>query len=253
MAPGLTRTLLLFLLFPARAWAGEPQTSQVTGAVGGVALLNPRSPQNPSKYSQIHWRWENELRIASCRPGEQPSYPRSRFWGRLELLENATLRVSPLGLADSGEYHLYLEDDTGRESVEKVRLKVYAPGGRCDIPASPADLVPKPHVVATTNGDPWQCNATLSCSVGLQEVTYEWITPQKPLMKEGPVLKVSFNPVVETYVCKVSNPVSSSNASLTFHHPCSWTDESSSVACATPSGRVALGAFVLLFLLLSAA
>ncbi|XP_032608724.3 CD48 antigen [Taeniopygia guttata] len=240
MAPGLTRTLLLFLLFPARAWAGEPQTSQVTGAVGGVALLNPRSPQNPSKYSQIHWRWENELRIASCRPGEQPSYPRSRFWGRLELLENATLRVSQLGLADSGEYHLYLEDDTGRESVEKVRLKVY-------------DLVPKPHVVATTNGDPWQCNATLSCSVGLQEVTYEWITPQKPLMKEGPVLKVSFNPVVETYVCKVSNPVSSSNASLTFHHPCSWTDESSSVACATPSGRVALGAFVLLFLLLSAA
>ncbi|XP_021397854.2 SLAM family member 8-like [Lonchura striata] len=240
MVPGLTRNLLLFLLFLAPAWAGEPQTSQVTGAVGGVALLNPRSPKNPFRYSQIHWRWENELRIAGCGRGEQPRYPQSRFRGRLELLENGTLRMGPLELADSGQYHLYLEDDTGRESVEKVQLKVY-------------DLVPKPRVVATTNGDPRQCNATLNCSVALQGVTYEWIPPQKPLMKEGPVLKVSFNPAVETYVCKVSNPVSSSNASLTFRHPCSWTDENSSVACATPSGRVVLGAFVLLFLLLSVA
>ncbi|RLV64407.1 hypothetical protein DV515_00017525 [Chloebia gouldiae] len=244
MAPGLTLNLLLFvvllLLFPAQAWAGEPQTLQVTGAVGGVALLNPRGPPDPLEYSQIHWRWENQLRIASWRRGERPSYPQSRFRDRLELLDNVTLRMSHLGLEDSGDYHLYLEDDVGRESVEKVHLKVY-------------DLVPKPRVAATTNGDPRQCNATLSCSVALQGVTYEWIPPQKLLMKAGPVLKVSSNPTVETYVCKVSNPVSSSNASLTFRPPCSWTGESSSVTCATPSSRVALGAFILLFLLLTAA
>ncbi|XP_053856939.1 SLAM family member 8 [Vidua macroura] len=244
MAPGpmpnLLFLFLLFLLFTPQAWAQEPGALRVTGAVGGVALLNPRSPQNPSEYSQIHWRWENQLRIASRKRGEEPKYPQSRFRGRLELLDNTSLQMSHLSLGDSGEYQLYLEDDTGRESVEKVQLKVY-------------DLVPKPRVVAITNGDPQQCNATLSCSVALQGVTYEWIPPQKPQMKEGPVLKVSFNPMVETYMCKVSNPVSSSNASLTFRHPCSWTDESSSVTRATPGALVALGPLVLLFLLLTVA
>ncbi|XP_039571234.1 SLAM family member 8-like [Passer montanus] len=241
MALGLALNLLLFpLFFTTPAWTEEPPPLEVTGAVGGVAFLNPRSPQNPFKYSQIHWRWENHLRIAVRKWGEEPTYPPSRFRGRLELLDNGTLQMSPLGLGDSGEYHLYVEDDTGRESIEKVQLKVY-------------ELVPKPLVTVTTNGDPQQCNATLSCSVGLQGVTYEWIPPPKALVKEGPVLEVSFNPTVDTYVCKVSNPVSSSSASLTFRHPCSWTDESSSVTRATPSALVALGHLVLLFLLLAVA
>ncbi|XP_050840483.1 SLAM family member 8 isoform X2 [Serinus canaria] len=241
MAPGLVLNLLLFLLFllfatPARAEEAPP--SEVSGAVGGVALLNPRGPQNPSEFSQIHWRWQNQLRIAGRQRGEQPQYPPSRFGGRLELLANGTLRMSPLSLGDSGEYRLYLEDDTGRESVQRVLLRVYA-------------LVPKPRVTATTSGDPQVCNATLSCSVALQGVTYEWIPPQKVVRKEGPVLEVSINPAVETYVCKVSNPVSSSSASLTFRRPCTWTEESSSAASrATPSAPVALGHLLLLLLLL---
>ncbi|XP_064588644.1 CD48 antigen-like isoform X1 [Zonotrichia leucophrys gambelii] len=248
MAPALELNLLLFLLFfllsllfatPARAQ--EPQPLEVTGAVGGVALLNPQTPQNPSEYSQIHWRWKNEQRIATLKWGELPRYPRSRFEGRLELLENGTLRMSNLNLGDSGEFRLYLEDDTGRESVQKVLLRVY-------------DLVPKPRVTATTNGDPQVCNSTLSCSVALQEVTYEWISPQKALMKQGPILEVFIKPPVETYVCRVSNPVSSSNASLTFRRPCSWTEEfSSSTTRTMPSALVALGHLVLLFLLLAVA
>lgn len=242
MAPGLVLNLLLFLLFllfTAPAWTEEPPPLKVTGAVGGEAFLNPQSPQDPSKYSQIHWRWGNQLRIASRERGEQPRYPPSRFVERLELLANGTLRMRHLSLGDSGEYRLYLEDDTGRESVQRVLLRVY-------------DLVPKPRVTATTNGDPEVCNTTLSCSVALQGVTYEWILPQKLVMKEGPVLQVSISPAVETYVCKVSNPVSSSNASLTFRRPCSWTDESSSSAtCTMPGALVALGHLVLLFLLLT--
>ncbi|XP_030821312.1 SLAM family member 9-like [Camarhynchus parvulus] len=250
MAPGLALNLLiflLFLLFTAPAWAQGPQSSEVAGAVGGVALLNPQSLQNPSKFSQIHWRWQNQLKIASWKKGEQPMYLQGRFEGRLELLENGTLRMSNLSLGDGGEYRLYLEEDTGRESVHRVLLRVY-------------DLVPKPRVTATTNGDPQVCNTTLSCSVALPGVTYEWIPPQKAPMKEGPVLEVSVSPAVETYVCRVSNPVSSSNASLTLRRPCSWTDESSSssssAACAMPSAPAALGhlvLLVLLFLLLAAA
>ncbi|XP_016161305.1 PREDICTED: CD48 antigen-like, partial [Ficedula albicollis] len=98
-----------------------------------------------------------------------------------------------------------------------------APRGLCATPASPADLVPKPHVGATTSGDAQQCNATLNCSVSLQGVTYEWIPLQNLPRNDGPVLSVSFNPAVETYVCRVSNPVSSNNASLTYRPPCSWT------------------------------
>ncbi|XP_059727019.1 CD48 antigen-like isoform X1 [Haemorhous mexicanus] len=241
MRPREGRTQLHHPQFFLAAWTEEPPPLKVTGAVGGVVFLNPQNPQNPSKYSQIHWRWENQLRIASRERGEQPRYPQSRFGGRLELLANGTLRMSRLSLGDSGEYRLHLEDDTGRESVQRVLLRVY-------------DLVPKPRVTATTSGDSEVCNTTLNCSVALEGVTYEWIPPQKLVMKEGPILEVSINPTVETYVCKVSNPVSSSNASLTFRPPCSWTDESSSSAtCAAPRALVALGHLVLLFLLLTVA
>ncbi|XP_056365985.1 CD48 antigen isoform X3 [Oenanthe melanoleuca] len=231
---------LPFLLFIVQAWAQEPQPLEVNGAVGGVAFLNPHSPQDPLEYSQIHWRWKNQVTIAIRKQGQEPRYPQSRFWGRLELFDNHTLKMSNLSLGDSSEYSLYLEDDTGKESVQRVRLRVY-------------DLVPKPHVGATTSGDARQCNATLSCSVPLQGVTYEWIPHQKLSRNDGPVLSVSFNPAVETYVCRVSNPVSSNNASLTYRPPCSWTGESSSVTCATPSALVALGHLVLLFLLLPVA
>ncbi|XP_057898874.1 CD48 antigen isoform X1 [Melospiza georgiana] len=247
MAPTLELNLILFLLFfllsllfatPARAQ--EPQPMEVAGAVGGVALLTPQRPQNPSEYSQIHWRWQTRLRIAILKRGELPSYPQTRFEGRLELMDNGILRMSNLNLEDSGEFRLYREDDTGRESVQRVLLRVY-------------DLVSKPRVMATTNGDPQVCNTTLNCSVALQGVTYEWILPQKAPMKQGPFLEVS-NPAADTYVCKVSNPVSSSNASLTLRRPCSWTEESSSSSIhTTHNALLALGHLVLLFLLLTVA
>ncbi|XP_063032402.1 CD48 antigen-like isoform X2 [Melospiza melodia melodia] len=246
MAPVLELNLIHFLLFfllsllfatPARAQ--EPQPSEVAGAVGGVALLTPQTPQNPSEYSQIHWRWQTQLRIAILKRGETASYPHTRFEGRLELMENGTLRMSNLNLEDSGEFRLYREDDTGRESVQRVLLTVY-------------DLVSKPRVTATPNGDPQVCNSTLNCSVALQGVTYEWILPQKAPMKQGPILEVS-NPAADTYVCKVSNPVSSSNASLTLRRPCSWTESSSSSIHTTHNALLALGHLVLLFLLLAVA
>lgn len=98
--------------------------------------------------------------------------------------------------------------------------------GDCDIPLPLADLVPKPTVNAKViRDDPARCKATLQCSVGLEGVTYEWIPPRKFLLEDAGASeqRVSFNPLKETYICKVSNPVSSNNASLTYRYPCSWT------------------------------
>ncbi|XP_017586635.1 PREDICTED: uncharacterized protein LOC108445939 [Corvus brachyrhynchos] len=235
MAPGPVLNLLFLLLLRAAglAWPQEAQLSKVTGAVGGVAFLNSHTSLNPSKYSQIHWRWKNQVKIAIQRRGEKAEYPQSLLKERLELFENYTL--SWRGCPDPGGCPR-------------------APWGPCDILGPPADLVPKPKVSAVTNGDSQRCDAILNCSVALKEVTYEWIPPQKLPMKGDPVLRVSFDPKVETYVCKVSNPVSSNNASLTYRHPCSWTGESSSVTSRpTPGALVALGHLILLFLLLAMA
>ncbi|KAM4880461.1 CD48 antigen-like [Sylvia borin] len=239
MAPGLLlNLLLLFLLFITPASPG-PQPLEVTAVTGGVTLLNPPTPLNPQNYSRIHWRWKNQVTIASRGRGEGPRYPQKHFGGRLELLDNHTLKMCHLELGDSGRYQLYLEDGDGRETVLEVLLKVY-------------DIVPKPQVTATTtDDDPRRCQATLNCSVSLPGVTYTWFLPREPRVSEGHLLTVTPDTDGDTFVCRVTNAVSSSNASLTYRQPCTWTDESSSsVTCATPSAAVA---FILLFLLLAVA
>ncbi|XP_017694120.1 PREDICTED: CD48 antigen [Lepidothrix coronata] len=131
------------------------------------------------------------------------------------------------------------------------------PGVTVTIPLPLPDVVPKPTVrVTVTQDDDQQCNATLECSVGLPEVTYEWIPPRQVLLEGvgGPVQKVSFNPSEGTYVCKVSNPASSNSASLTYRHPCSWTGESSTASsCTATGGLLVLGHLLLLFLHLALA
>lgn len=97
--------------------------------------------------------------------------------------------------------------------------------GDSDTPLPLADPVPKPTVKAKVIRDePALCKVALECSVGLEGVTYEWIPPRKLLLNGsgGSEQLVSFNPSTETYICKVSNPVSSNYASLTYKHPCSW-------------------------------
>ncbi|XP_010170909.1 CD48 antigen-like [Antrostomus carolinensis] len=186
-------------------------------------------------YHQIHWRRNNLVKIASWDNEMKVQYPSSTYKGRLELFPNFTLKISYLQKNDSSTYQVYLEDEMGKEHVESILLTVY-------------DLVPKPIVSAKViRDDPTRCKVTLQCSVGIEGVTYEWIPPRRVLLEGADASEqhVSFNPLVETYICKVSNPVSSNNASLTYRHPCSWTGESSTASCTTTSMLVILGHLIL--------
>ncbi|KAM6365434.1 CD48 antigen-like [Pluvialis apricaria] len=239
MAAAIT---LLFLLFIKEAWA-QHRPSEVAGAVGGVAYLSP-SLQKDVSYYQFHWRRNSSVKIASWENRTRVLYPNNSYKGRLELFSNTTLKISHLQKNDSSVYQVYLEDKMGKEHIESIHLQVY-------------DLVPKPTVRAkVTRNDLESCNATLQCSVELKGVTYEWFHLSKVLLKgaDASTQHISFNPLSEIYTCKASNPVSSNTASLTYRHPCSWTDESSAAASSTTINvLMAVGHLLLLHFLLSLA
>ncbi|KAM6226128.1 CD48 antigen-like [Porphyrio hochstetteri] len=227
--------VLLAFITQARA---QRLTSEVAGAVGGVACLSP-STKDWEAYPQVHWRYNSSVKIA-IRENKEIKYSSDTYKGRLKLFPNNTLKISSLEMNDSGMYQVYLEDKNGNEEVETILLTVY-------------DLVPKPTVEAeVTRDDSWWCNATLKCSVELEGVTYEWIKVEEPPLsgEDASQLKVSHRPWGQTYTCKVRNPVSFNSASLTYRQPCSWTVGSSAPASYTMTGMmVALGLPLLLLTL----
>ncbi|XP_008943057.1 PREDICTED: CD48 antigen-like, partial [Merops nubicus] len=219
----------------------QPEASEVVGVVHGVAYLSP-SLKNHISPHQVHWRRNNNMKLASRDSDGRVQYPNSSYKGRLELFPNNTLKITHLQKNDSSTYQVYLEDNVGKEHIENILLVVY-------------DLVPKPVVSARVfKSDLELCNATLECWVGVDGVIYEWIPPQRIQVKDGGAAEqpVSFNPLVETYTCRVRNPVSSNSSLLIYKHPCSWTAESSAAAsCTVTSVLVALGHLLLLLLLLA--
>ncbi|XP_061220374.1 CD48 antigen-like [Neopsephotus bourkii] len=241
LVAGLTTVLLFFLCITQASQAHQKPSSEVVGAVHGVAYLSPSLQSNIS-YHEVHWRRNNTLKLASRDGSGEVWYRNNSYRGRLQLFSNNTLKISRLQKSDSSVYQLYMEDETGKGLIESVLLTVY-------------ELVPKPTVNAKViRGDPEQCEATLECSVGLQAVTYEWISHSKIQWSRvsASELHVSLSSSPDTYTCTVSNPVSSNNASLIYTHPCSWTGESSSAAsCTITSTLVALALHLLCLLLLT--
>ncbi|XP_074931179.1 CD48 antigen-like isoform X1 [Phalacrocorax aristotelis] len=232
MAACLTAAFLFLLFIVQAAREQRIPSSEAVGAVGGVAYLSPRL-QKHMPYNQIHWRCNNTVRIATWSKESNNTSEE-----RMALFPNGTLKISDLQKNDSNVYQVYQEGSKGQEDIENIFLTVY-------------ELVPKPTVNAKViREDTEHCKATLECSVELEGVTYEWIPPTK-LPLEGvrsSKQHVSFSPLMETYICRVSNPVSSNNASLTYKHPCSWTGESS-VASSRRAVSVLLALGHLLFLL----
>uniref|UniRef100_A0A8C3GIV6 Ig-like domain-containing protein n=1 Tax=Cairina moschata TaxID=8855 RepID=A0A8C3GIV6_CAIMO len=213
MATGLAAELLfIFSVVQARV---QEASSQVLGVVGGVVYLSPPPQTQKTTYHQSHWRYGSSLKVAIHENGSGVRYPNGPFKDRLELFPNNTLKISCLQKNYSNTYWVYLEDEVGKEYYYSVYLKVY-------------DVVPKPTVRAIVNGDnPEHCNVTLECWVQLEDVTYEWMPPSRVIPvgshSTKSTLPLSFNPSLETYTCRASNPVSSSSAQLTRRHPCSWT------------------------------
>uniref|UniRef100_A0A8C3C0X7 Ig-like domain-containing protein n=1 Tax=Cairina moschata TaxID=8855 RepID=A0A8C3C0X7_CAIMO len=238
MAVGLASELLfIFSIVQARV---QEASSQVLGVVGGVVYLSPPPQTQKTTYHQSHWRYGSSLKVAIHENGSGVRYPNGPFKDRLELFPNNTLKISCLQKNYSNTYWVYLEDEVGKEYYYSVYLKVY-------------DVVPKPTVRAIVNGDnPEHCNVTLECWVQLEDVTYEWMPPSRVIPvgshSTKSTLPLSFNPSLETYTCRASNPVSSSSAQLTRRHPCSWTAESSAVPTATKTSMLMLlGHILLLF------
>lgn len=210
--------------------------------VGGVVYFSPPLQNLTTTYHQSHWYCGSSLKVAIHEYGRGVRYLEGPFKDRLELFPNNTLKISCLQKNDSNTYSMYMEDMAGKEYYYSVYLKVYGEPGRgwwwswhpsgdragCDIPVLLADVVPKPTVRAIVNRDnPEHCDVTLECWVQLEDVTYEWMPPSRVIPvgsnSTSSTLPLSFNPSLETYTCRASNPVSSSSAQLTRRHPCSWT------------------------------
>ncbi|XP_032060181.1 CD48 antigen-like [Aythya fuligula] len=225
--------LFIFSIVQARVQASS---SQAVGVVGGVVYLSPPPQTQTTIYYECHWRCGSSLKVAIHENGRGIRYPNGPFKDRLELFPNNTLKISCLQKNDSNSYWVYLEDVAGKEHTYSVYLKVY-------------DVVPKPTVRAIVNGDnPERCDVTLECWVQLEDVTYEWMPASRVMpMGSNSTLPLSFNPSLETYTCRASNPVSSSSAQLTLRHPCSWTAESSAVPTATKTSMLMLLGHLLLF------
>uniref|UniRef100_A0A493TBJ0 Ig-like domain-containing protein n=1 Tax=Anas platyrhynchos platyrhynchos TaxID=8840 RepID=A0A493TBJ0_ANAPP len=213
MAIGLAAELLfIFFILQARVQADN---SQAVGMVGGVVYFRPPLPNLTTAYHQSHWYCGSSLKIAIHEYGKGVRYLDGPFKDRLELFPNNTLKISSLQKNDSNNFWMYLQDVAGKEHDYSVYLKVY-------------DVVPKPTVKAIVHGNnPEHCNVTLECWVQLEDVTYEWMPPSRVMPvgsnSTNSTLPLSFNPSLETYTCRASNPVSSSSARLTLRHPCSWT------------------------------
>lgn len=95
--------------------------------------------------------------------------------------------------------------------------------GGCDISPSPADAVPKPTInFVVDESNPESCRVTVNCSVGLTDVTYEWLPPKRIASNNGSELLLTFSPLMEVYTCVAKNPVSSNSSRLIHRHPCSW-------------------------------
>lgn len=238
MAIGLAAELLfIFFILQARVQADN---LQAVGVVGGVVYFRPPLPNLTTAYHQSHWYCGSSLKIAIHEYGKGVRYLDGPFKDRLELFPNNTLKISSLQKNDSNNFWMYLQDVAGKEHDYSVYLKVY-------------DVVPKPTVKAIVHGNnPEHCDVTLECWVQLEDVTYEWMPPSRVMPvgsnSTNSTLPLSFNPSLETYTCRASNPVSSSSARLTLRHPCSWTAESSAVSTATKTSMLMLlGHLLLLF------
>lgn len=228
----LTGQLLVF--FSVKAWA-QQDLRHVEGLTEGVAYL---IPSKQGSFQKVEWRFGKDLKIAIRESEKEVRYPNGPYKGRLELFSNNTLRVDQLQKGDSNTYWVYMEDDASTVHSESIELRVY-------------DAVPKPTVsYMVDKSNPESCKVTLNCSVGLEDVTYEWLPPRKVISNGGGELFLSFNPVVEIYTCIVRNPVSFNSSWLIHKHPCSWEAEpSAAIASIKTSVLVALGC--LLFLLLT--
>ncbi|XP_053133836.1 SLAM family member 9-like [Hemicordylus capensis] len=218
MRMGVHNTCLTFLLLAVRSLGNENFNAQspphqVNGILGGSALLRVAlSPTEP--VAEIKWKFRAEtgltLLIAEFVGGrlERPN-PRDRFGQRLEMADEAALRIRALEAGDSGVLTARVRLATALVHEHSFQLSVYEP--------VPTPQILPQLVVNTPDG----CNATLQCQVpGTGQFNVFWKRGDSfegldwhQLSNNGTALHLSWRPNSSAlyFTCLVSNPVDQKN------------------------------------------
>ncbi|NXI91369.1 CD244 protein, partial [Psophia crepitans] len=198
---------------------GPQQCRQQPVSAHGTLQLQPEKP--PQEWRRVEWRVRldggAQYRILAAeknKPAEVSGVP---FSGRAAFQEETlSLRISPVGLADSGNYWTDIEDPSGTFTRRCFLVSVWEP-------VRPPRL--EAHILHREQG--W-CNLSLGCSVpSAGNVSYQWsCSRDRPAaLEDQPQLQLQVHGDNDPTVCQcnVSNPVSWSAASTGVVAACRGT------------------------------
>ncbi|KAM6037844.1 natural killer cell receptor 2B4-like isoform 2-T2 [Theristicus caerulescens] len=189
---------------------GPPVCREQAVSAGGSLRLQPEKP--PQQWVKVEWRvtldggsqWR--ILMAEKNKADLPS-SKNPFSGRAVFQQDTlSLRISPVGVADSGVYRADFENASGHVTNLCFRVSVWEP-------------VHQPRLEARVlhREQSW-CNLSLVCTVpSAGNVSYTWSCTGDPLgaLERQPRLHLQVHGDAGPTVCRcnVSNPVSWSMAS----------------------------------------
>ncbi|KAM6112560.1 natural killer cell receptor 2B4 [Phoenicopterus ruber ruber] len=202
--------VLLCLVLLAAAGDQGPQECREQAVCAGTELqLQPEKP--PKRWARIEWKvnqgTESWHWILTAENNDTVLPVKSPFRGRAFFQRDTlSLRLSPVGTADSGLYSVEFEESSGAVTKQCFRVSVWEP-------------VPQPRLEAHVlhREQDW-CNLSLVCAVpSAANVSYSWscVGNSSGALEHELRLHLRVHEDIDRAVCNctVSNPVSSSTAS----------------------------------------
>ncbi|XP_063295289.1 SLAM family member 8-like [Pelobates fuscus] len=215
--------LTLSLLVQTVVIVAKESTTWIQGTLGGSIHLTPAIP-NGFNTRDIYWRHlssADELVATFSRGSSETTY-RSRFYGRVLLLQNSTLEIRDLEVKDMGIFSCLLVDTEGRMKLFKYHLTVY----EAVVPAAVKVFVSGD----STNGT--ECSVFLSCNTTMgSNISYTWranklqgelLNVSYTTYDDGRLLSVNLGPTDwdVSYTCTVTNPVSEQHTTVVPWESC---------------------------------
>ncbi|KAM9168899.1 natural killer cell receptor 2B4 [Mergus octosetaceus] len=202
--PAPWMALWLVLWVAAQLPAGAQGCEDRAVPAGGELRLLPKEPLQA--WEKLEWRVTldsgTQLVIVRVSKDKVPDF-RNHFSRRATFhSETLSLSISPVTQADSGNYFVDFDTDSGLTHTQCFHVSVWEP-------------ISQPHLeVHTLQQEQGWCNFSLLCSVpGAANVSYSWSRDGKP-MGHGNMLWVHGDTEPGTYICNASNLVSWRMASI---------------------------------------